>query len=117
MTRLNAVDILGLRYRITYVNSPSDVDINKHTSFWGQIDYWTRTIRIYQKGRSERDIFETLMHEVLHGIAERLNLKSLEYSVEKSDIHSDLDLLSIAITDVLCANGLLSFDAVEGISK
>lgn len=113
MKRLTGVEILGLYYTITYVDSPSDVDIVKHSSFWGQIDYWTRTIRIYQKGRSERDIFETVMHEVLHGIAERLNLKSLEYTVEKSDVHSDLDLLSIAITDVLCANGLLSFENKE----
>jgi len=52
----NKVNILGIEYSITYLDKPSDVDIYKRESLWGQIDYWTRTIRIYDNGRPEEDI-------------------------------------------------------------
>ncbi len=102
--RLKSVNILGCEYTITYVDKPSDVDILQHESFWGQIDYWTHSIRIYQKGLSERDIFEILVHEVLHGICNRLKLKELN----KDENHDELDLMAMAVTDFLYANKLLN---------
>ena len=72
------INILGKIYKITYVDKPSDVDIYKRESLWGQIDYWTRTIRVYDNNASEEDIWEILWHEMLHGIAESLKLKSLQ---------------------------------------
>ena len=66
MKRPKQVNILGLSHELIYVDKPSDVDIYKRESLWGQIDYWTRTIRIYDHGR--------------------------------------LDLLSLALTDVLFRN-------------
>ena len=101
--QLESIDILGLEYAITYVDNPADADLYKRSSVWGQIDYWTRTIRIYQKNRGERDVFETLLHEILHGIVDRLKLKSLA----KEENHDELDLLAIGITDILYANNLL----------
>jgi len=95
------VNILGKVYKIEYVDKPSDVDIYKRESLWGQIDFWTRTIRIYDNGRTDADLWETLIHEVLHGIASELNLSSLE----KDENHDELDCLGIALTDVLFRNG------------
>ena len=95
------VNILGVCYSITYADKPSEVDIYKRESLWGQIDYWTRTIRVYDHGRSAEDIWETIIHEVLHGIAAHLHLKSMG----KEENHDELDLISLALVDVLNRNG------------
>ena len=97
-----SVNILGITYSITYVDKPSDVDIYKRESLWGQIDYWTRTIRIYDQDRTTADILQTILHEVLHGIAQDLKLKSLDYSDEQK--HDDLDILALALSDFLVRN-------------
>lgn len=98
----NKVNILGVEYKIFYFDKPSEVDIYKRESFWGQIDYWTRTIRIYNNGkRPNEDIWQTIFHEVIHGIAEALSLKS----IKKDENHDELDVLALAITDVIFRNG------------
>lgn len=97
----NSVNILGITYSIEYVDKPSDVDIYKRESMWGQIDYWTRSIRIYANGLSEEDIFSTILHEVLHGVADAFKLTVLQ----DSDNHDELGLLSLALTDVFYRNG------------
>jgi hypothetical protein len=96
----NSVNILGVEYSITYVDKPSEVDIFKRESAWGQIDYWTRTIRVYDDGkRPEEDVFQTVMHETLHGISEALRL-----DLHKEEHHDELDILALALTDVLFRN-------------
>ena len=97
------VNILGVEYSITYVDNPSEVDIYKRESVWGQIDFWTRTIRIYDNGRRPEDVFHSVLHEILHGIAEGLKLE-----LRKSERHDELDLLSLALTDVLFRNNWIS---------
>lgn len=97
--RPDKINILGKEYTITYVDNPSDVDIHKRESLWGQIDYWTRTIRIYDNGRNAEDLWQSIIHETLHGIAESLKLK-----LKNTDQHDDLDLLALALTDVLFRN-------------
>jgi len=98
--RPSKVNILGIQYEIEYVDKPSEVDIFKREALWGQIDYWTRSIRIYDNGRTDEDIWQSLFHEILHGIAEGLKLKSLT----NEDNHNDLDVLALAIVDVLFRN-------------
>lgn len=100
MKRPKEVNILGIIYQIQYVDNPAEVDMHKRKSLWGQIDYWTRTIRIYSKDRPEEDIWETIIHEVLHGIAEGLHLKSM--MDDKNE--DELDILSLALADVLFRN-------------
>ena len=94
-----SVNILGITYSIEYVNNPSDVDINHRESLWGQIDYWTRRIRILDNGRNIEDIWIALIHEVLHGISE-----SLKLTLRNTDQHDDLDLLALALMDVFFRN-------------
>jgi hypothetical protein len=100
------VNIFGVDYEITYMDNPSNVDIYKRESCWGQIDYWTRTIRIYDKDRSESDVWGSIWHEVIHGISAGLHLDVLE----KEENHSTLDLLALAISDVLFRNGWMKVD-------
>ena len=96
---------MGKKYSIEYFDKPSEVDIYKRKSLWGQIDYWTRTIRIYDNGRPIEDIIDTLLHEILHGIAEALHL---ELNEEKR--HDELDLIAMAMADVLIRNNWLSVE-------
>jgi len=96
-----SVIILGVTYSIEYVDRPSDVDINKHDSMWGQMDYWTRSIRIYDKGLADVDLWRTILHEIFHGICGHLHLKTFN---DESN-HDDLDLLALALADVFFRNG------------
>ncbi len=97
----NVVNVLGVEYKIEYVDKPSDVDIYKRESLWGQVDYWTRTIRVYAKDRTPADTWETIFHEVLHAIGCQLHLKM----IEDKDNHDQVDILALALTDTVFRNG------------
>lgn len=94
------VNILGITYKIEYVDNPAEVDLFKRQALWGQIDYWTRTIRVYDKGRTIEDIFKTIIHEVLHGIGEALHLSILT----TKENHDQLDTLALAMSDIMIRN-------------
>jgi hypothetical protein len=101
-----SVNILGTVYHIQYVDKPSDVDIYKRESLWGQIDYWTCTIRVYDNGRPLTEVLETIMHEVLHGLAASLHLKAMSDCAN----HDELDLIALGISDVLVRNEWLTLE-------
>jgi hypothetical protein len=103
--RPDKVNIAGIEYTITYVKNPAEVDIFKRRSLWGQIDPWTRTIRIYDNGQPDGDVWQTIFHEILHGIAEELKLSALS----DEDNHDELDVLALALTDVLFRNGWIKY--------
>lgn len=98
----DSINVLGKKYQVTYVDKPSEVDINGRESLWGQIDYWTRTIRIYKNNRQDEDVWHSILHEILHGIVTELKVKSL-YGNDRQQ-HDDLDLIALAIADVLFRN-------------
>ncbi len=103
MLKPKSVNILGKEYSITYVDKPSDVDIYKRDSLWGQIDYWTHSIRIYDNKTSEQEIWDTILHEVLHGLVAELKIKSLN-DRKNDDQHDAIHLLAMGLTDVLFRN-------------
>lgn len=106
MIKPTEVNILGVVYKIAYVEKASDVDIYRRTSLWGQIDYWTRTIRVLDGGRTAEDILQTLVHEILHGVASELHLKCLD----ANEHHDELDILALALADIMTRNGWLKDD-------
>lgn len=108
--RPNKLNILGKVYAVEYVSKPSDVDIHKRESLWGQIDSWTKTIRILDQnnGRTEEDIWHSIIHETLHGIGTDLKLV-----IGKAESHDELDILALAFTDFLIRNDLLKIDGKE----
>lgn len=111
--RPHSVNILGSQYSIRYFDKPSDVDMFHRSSLWGQCDFWTRGIRIYDDGNlSDSDVFQTILHEVIHAIAEGLNLKWLGDWKDK-DKHDELDLLALALVDTFTRNGWITFDSEE----
>jgi len=96
------IKLLNITYTVEYVDKPSDVDIFKRNSCWGQIDFWTRSIRIYKGKLSVDDLWETLWHEILHGICEALHMK--EFNDNKPENDQKIDLISLGIYDVLRQN-------------
>ncbi len=102
------VVVSGIEYSIEYCDNASDVDIFKRKSLWGQCDYWTRTIRVYDNGRSVGDIWHTIIHEVLHGIEGALKLTCFED--ENGGETDDLIKLSYALADTFIRNGWLNID-------
>ena len=99
------INILGCEYSVKYCDKPSDVDIFKRKSLWGQIDYWTRTIRIYDNGRKLQDIWQSIMHEILHGISEQMRIKSIKDGDTVDQVEKDIDLLATGLTDTFFRNG------------
>ena len=97
------VKILDVVYSIEYIEKPSDVDIFKRKSLWGQIDFWTRTIRIYDNGRQASDVWQTIWHEVLHGLCEKLDVDSEKGKLSENE--KAVDLLATGINSVLIDNG------------
>ena len=108
-TRPESVEIFGIRYTITYCDKPSDVDHFRRNSYWGQIDYWTRSIRIYDNNTTPEDVWDTLIHEVLHGIISALKIKGkIE---DNGDIGEDIvHLLALGLQDVMFRNGWIKLD-------
>ena len=99
--KFETINILGREYKVIYCNNPSDVDIIKRTALWGQADYWRREIRIYDNGRTQNDLLQTLLHEILHCITSDLNMSDLR------DKEDDIGLLALALADVLIRNDMI----------
>jgi hypothetical protein len=98
------VNIFGKEYKIIYCDKAGDVDKDGYAALWGQIDYWTCTIRIYDNGElPDEAIFESIIHEILHGVAVDLKLKCFN----GDEGHNELQLVAMALTDVLSRNGWL----------
>jgi hypothetical protein len=97
-----SVNILGKDYAIEYCDKPSDVDIFKHESLWGQVDYWTRSIRIYENDRNDDDIFQNLLHEIIHAITQELHIATITDAKDNEEV---VDLLALALADTLARNG------------
>lgn len=103
-----SLNILGFTYKIIYCENPADVDAEKRTALWGQRDHWTREIRIYDHERAVNDIWHTIIHEVLHAIGECLKLDILDKGIGKDEKkHDELDILALALADVLFRNDLI----------
>ena len=104
MKKPDRVNILGKPYTITYVDNPADVDMRRREALWGQVDHWTRTIRVYDHDRTAEDVWETILHEVLHGIASELDIEALK----GDDCEHIIGLVALALADVFVRNGWIA---------
>lgn len=98
--RPETINIFGKTYSVTYCDRVVDVDINGERQLLGQIDYDTRSIRVFAKDRQLADVLDTLLHEVMHGVAIELKLKHFT----DEEAHDDLDVLAMGLTCVLMQN-------------
>jgi hypothetical protein len=101
----DSLNILGIPYKVTYCDRSGDIDPepDRGAPLIGNIDYWKQKIKIYDNGRPIEDIWQTIIHETLHGIAEKMHLKFLQGCED-----NDLDLLALALNDFLFRNGLIN---------
>jgi hypothetical protein len=100
------VNICGIVYTIEYKDKPSEVDIFKRDSLWGQIDPWTRTIRVYDNKKPDIDVLQTIIHEMIHSIAISMHLKSMKDDAN----HNDLDVLATTLVDTFVRNGWIEIE-------
>ena len=104
MDRPTRVNVLGIEYSIEYKDKPSEVDIFKRESCWGQLDHWGRSIRVFDAGnRSAVDLLGVIVHELLHAMEEELHLGVFDPKDDKE--HKALDLLAKALIDSFVRSG------------
>ena len=98
---LKTINILGKQYKVKYVDNELEVDqLNKNKELiWGQIDYINKEIRILNK-LSKEDKFETLLHEIAHGIYSGL-------FIDEPD-HKDFIQIWTVLADTLVRNGFIN---------
>ena len=99
----SSVVVCGSEYKVVYCDKPTDVDALRRTAYWGMVDYWAREIRVY-KGEESRtfDVWETLLHEVIHALTEALHMDG---DVTDED---NVDLLAMGILDTFARNGWIT---------
>lgn len=100
----STVNVIGITYKINYVDKPSDVDLHQRETLWGQVDLWTRTIRIYKNDRTYEDIMQTLWHEIIHAIANQLHIEDAV-----NDNNEVVDLLATGLSNVVDQNNWLAY--------
>jgi predicted metal-dependent peptidase len=94
-----SIQLFHSKYKITYCKNASEVDIHNRESLFGQVDFWTKTIRIFINGREIGDIKQTLIHEVLHAIKNELKINF------KDDKEEDIiDRMATGMADFLRQN-------------
>jgi DNA phosphorothioation-dependent restriction protein DptG len=77
------------------------VDLQGRESCWGQVDYWTRTIRIYKDKLRDVEVYKTLVHEIIHCVLDLMGAKKL------SSNEQFVEQLANILTDTFIRNGLL----------
>lgn len=98
---LKKITIVGIPYNVLYFDNPADVDPRKRESYWGLIDFWAHDIRVYKPdGQCIEQTTQTILHEILHGVAENMNIKCLK----SDDNHDDLDMIATGLNQVLREN-------------
>jgi len=102
------VNICGIEYKIEYCENAADVDTLKRRTLWGQMDHWRSVMTVYDNGQSDGEVFSTIIHEVLHGIEEAVNLTC--FKDDKGKELKELDTLATALADVLVRNGWLNME-------
>jgi hypothetical protein len=103
------VVVMGKTYKVAYTETMQDTDLNKKSVLWGQVDYQTRTIRVFvgkgDRKRQPADVLETLLHEIIHAVLSdnKLIQSALKDGVEENFV----DNLGCALADTLARNGLI----------
>lgn len=97
-----SVIVLDSIYTIKYFETYIDVDPYHRQYNEGCFDPETSCIRIYAGSRSEQDIRQTLLHEIVHAIGSKMKIELLASDDEKSD--EAVDKLAIALNKLLQDN-------------
>ena len=94
----DTIQVLDVVYRVEYFDNITDVDPAHKERLFGYIDREDRTIRIYNG--TEEDIKQTTWHELIHALADKLEIEELE----TEDAEKTIDLLATGIRMILKDN-------------
>jgi len=107
-TKVKIIDVI---YDIVYFDKPSEVDVLGRESYWGCIDFWTKTIRVYRTEKfSDMEVMNTILHEIIHGICYKLQIDQIDKHADKEKI---VHLLATGLNAVLNDNPELFFEVVK----
>lgn len=98
MRRPNKVNVCGKVYRIEYTKKPIEHS-DKSVICMGEINYVDQVISVYDKDRDVVDLWDTILHEVVHALIHELRIRSLQKN------HDDIDRLGVGLSDTLFRNG------------
>ena len=98
--RPKRINILGVQYQVIYFDNPAEVDSERRKALWGQVDYWTRTIKVYDNGRPTTDIWKTIIHEIIHAIGAATHRDEFNSACDEDAI----DCLALGLMDVFTRN-------------
>ncbi len=100
--------LLDIEYQIAYVDTPSEVDLDRRDSMWGQTDYWSRSIRILvNDGMLPADVWNSIWHETLHALCDHLKLRAESEGLIGGD-ETLVNLLAVGINTIVRDNGWLA---------
>jgi hypothetical protein len=99
MIKPTSICILGKVYSIIYCADPLDVDPEGKEPNFGWMDPWRAEIRVYDSP-CDGDVWDTLIHEVLHIIIQELQLTLKN---EEQIVH----LLAVGLSDCFIRNNLI----------
>ena len=103
------VNVMGINYSVTYCRDMVEADIGKSQAVWGQVEYQTRTIRIFV-GKGERkvqpaDVHRNLVHEMIHAVVEGNQL--IADCLKEGSVNEPFtDQLATVLSDTLVRNGM-----------
>lgn len=101
------INILGTKYKIDYVDSMIDADINGRKPCMGQIDWITSTIRIYIGDRTPEAIRKVIFHELVHGILMEFQILELA-ELPEEDSERVVEQLAMGLYDTFTRNKMLT---------
>jgi hypothetical protein len=107
MNKPESLNILGIPYKVEYCDRTVDIDPEAERGYLGVIKYKEQLIRIYDNNCAIEFVWQNILHEVLHGIGEAINLKILKADDGDNEKHNELDALARALTDFLFRNDLI----------
>lgn len=105
------LNIMGKIYKVQYVHDMVQVDVDKRCALWGQVDYYSRTIRIWKGNkkwpRQKADMLETLLHEIIHALLQDNKLVMNLIKLEDKNKEEFVDNMANLLSDTLLRNDLI----------
>jgi hypothetical protein len=112
MNKPESLNICGIPYSVFYFDNVLDVDPDKREMLYGHHDLKTQSIRVFDKDCKNEFVWSTILHEVLHGIADITRMSILDINGKDGEQkHNEIDCLSAILTDFLFRNDLIKLEA------
>lgn len=109
----DGIDLFSTKWDIVYIDTPYEVGDARSTTqpLFGECNLIDRRIEIYAGDRSIPDIWKTLIHEILHAIANELGMEELE---NLNSYEAVVDGLATGLVDMIYKNKLCILGGHKG---